>query len=182
MKRGPIILLLGLSVVAVLVAVLASGFQHDPREIASPLINKPAPDFTLKALESGTDGAEQIVKLSSQKGTPVVLNFWATWCIPCQQEHSTLLAVAREFGSSVRFYGLVYQDKPESIDAWLNKRGRAYPTLIDAGSQAAIAFGVYGVPETFVIDKRGVIREKLTGGVNFDDMSRLLNGLISEGM
>ena len=146
-----------------------------------PMIGKPAPDFTLKAIEPAADGSEQIVKLSLQKGHPVVVNFWATWCIPCQQEHSTLLAISREFGGAVHFFGLVYQDKPEAIDAWLNSRGRAYPTLIDVGSQAAIAFGVYGVPETFVIDKKGVIRQKFTGGVDYDEVSALLAGLLKEG-
>lgn len=180
MKRGPVVLFGGLVSVAVLVAVLASGFQHDPHEIASPMIGKPAPDFSLVALEPSATGGEQVVHLAAQRSTPVVLNFWATWCIPCQQEHGTLLAVAREFGDKARFYGLVYQDKPEAIDAWLKARGRAYPTLIDTGSQAAIAFGVYGVPETFVIDKKGVIREKFTGGVTFQGMASLLNALIAE--
>jgi cytochrome c biogenesis protein CcmG/thiol:disulfide interchange protein DsbE len=180
LKRGPIILAVGLIVVGVLVAVLASGFQHDPRAITSPLLGKAAPDFTLQTLEPDASGTTATVKLSAQHGTPVVINFWATWCIPCQQEHSTLLAVSREFNSVAKFYGVVYQDKPEAIDAWLKARGRAYPTLIDVGSQAAIAFGVYGVPETFVIDKKGIIREKFTGGVTFDGVASLLNTLIAE--
>ena len=180
MKRGPIILAVGLLMVGVLVAVLASGFQHDPRSITSPLLGKAAPDFTLQALEPEASGASATVKLSALRGTPVVINFWATWCIPCQQEHSTLLAAAREFDGVAKFYGVVYQDKPEAIDAWLNARGRAYPTLIDVGSQAAIAFGVYGVPETFVIDKKGIIREKFTGGVTFAGVASLLNTLIAE--
>ncbi len=180
MKRGPVILAVGLAVVAGLVAVLASGFQHDPRSISSPLLGKAAPDFTLQTLEPDASGTSASVKLSALRGTPVVINFWATWCIPCQQEHSTLLAVSREFDGVAKFYGVVYQDKPEAIDAWLNARGRAYPTLIDVGSQAAIAFGVYGVPETFVIDKKGVIREKFTGGVTFEGVASLLNTLITE--
>lgn len=180
MKRGPVILAVGLVAVGGLVGVLASGFQHDPHSIESPLLQKPAPDFTLSALETDAAGQPQTVQLSKQRGTPVVVNFWATWCVPCQGEHPTLVAAAREFEGLARFYGVVYQDKPEAIDAWLNARGRAYPTLIDTGSQAAIAFGVYGVPETFVIDKKGVIREKFTGGVTFDGLSAVLNALIAE--
>lgn len=180
MSRGAIILSVGLACVVGLVAVLASGFQHDPREVASPLVDKPAPDFTLTSIELNATGTADTVRLSDQRGTPVVVNFWATWCVPCQQEHQTLLALAKRFRGTVRFYGVVYQDKPEAIDAWLNKRGRGYPTLIDTGSQAAIAFGVYGVPETFVIDQSGVIREKSTGGVSFEGMSGVLNGLLGD--
>lgn len=178
MKRGPIVLLVGAVAVTALVAVLASGFQHDPHTIASPLLNKPAPDFSLQTLEAGSTGPA--VKLSALRGTPVVLNFWATWCVPCQEEHATLLAVARTFREKVAFYGIVYQDQPALIDKWLNARGRAYPTLLDTGSQAAIGYGVYGVPETFVIDKAGVIREKFTGGVSFEGLSGLLERLIGE--
>ncbi|MSP54782.1 MAG: redoxin domain-containing protein [Myxococcales bacterium] len=178
MSRGGVILSVGLACVVGLVAVLASGFQHDPHEVASPLVNKPAPDFTLSTIELNAAGGADTVRLSGQRGTPVVVNFWATWCVPCQQEHQTLLALAARFRGTVRFYGVVYQDKPEAIDAWLNKRGRGYPTLIDAGSQAAIAFGVYGVPETFVIDQSGIIREKSTGGVNFQQLSGVLDELL----
>lgn len=176
MKTGPIVLVIGLLGIAGIVGVLASGFRFDPHAVNSPLIGKPAPDFALAALEPD-DGT---VQLSALSGRPVVLNFWATWCVPCQQEHPALLALAREFRGLVQFYGVVYQDKPETIRVWLDARGRGYPTLLDNGAQTAIAYGVYGVPETFVVDKRGVIREKVAGAVDFAAMMNLLTSLVAE--
>ncbi len=180
MKRGPVVLAIGLVATGGLVAVLASGFQHDPHDIASPLINKPAPDFALPTLELDGSGKQATVKLSEKRGEPVVVNFWATWCVPCQEENPTMIAVAKELSGKSAFYGVIYQDKPEAIDAWLNLHGRGYPTLIDSGSQTAIAYGVYGVPETFVIDKKGIIREKFTGGVSFDGLASVVSALIEE--
>jgi cytochrome c biogenesis protein CcmG/thiol:disulfide interchange protein DsbE len=158
-KRGWV-LGLGLAIVLPLVAVLANGFRHDPREFDSPLVEKAAPDFAL----TSTDG--QPVKLAELRGKPVVVNFWATWCVPCQQEHPYLLAAARKWSDRAHFLGVVYQDTPEKIDAWLAKHGEAYPTLVDEGSRTAIAWGVYGVPETYVIDAGGVIRHKFVGPVD----------------
>jgi cytochrome c biogenesis protein CcmG/thiol:disulfide interchange protein DsbE len=155
------VLLLGLALVLPLVALLAVGFRFDPREIASPLVGKPAPDFTLEPLGGGAP-----VQLSALGGKPAVVNFWATWCVPCQAEHPVLLALARQFEGKVNFLGVVYQDKPEAIQAWLERRGTAYPQLVDVGSRAALAYGVYGVPETYVIDANGIIVEKIAGAVD----------------
>lgn len=167
------ILLLGLAVVVPLVIVLANGFRYDPKEIASPLVGKPAPDFQLTAL----DGA-QTVQLSALKGTPVVVNFWATWCVPCQAEHGTLLQLARAFEGKVAFLGVVYQDEPGNIQKWLDKRGSFYPQLIDTGSKAALAYGVYGVPETYVIDRSGTIVDKVVGPVSGPAMTASLTTLL----
>lgn len=168
------VLALGALVTVPLVVVLASGFQHDPHSIASPLVGKPAPDFSLTAL-----GASAPTQLSALRGKPTVVNFWATWCVPCQQEHAGLLQVSKLFADRVNFFGVVYQDEPAKIEAWLGRHGAGYPTLVDEGSRAAIAFGVYGVPETFVIDATGVIVHKFTGPVDPNQLADMLDGLVS---
>jgi len=165
----------GLLLVLPLVAVLGIGFKFDPHEIASPLIQKAAPDFTLTPLDGSAP-----VTLSAQRGHPVVVNFWATWCIPCQAEHRDLQALARMFAGKVSFYGVVYQDKPEAIASWLEKRGSLFPQLVDTGSSAALAFGVYGVPETYVIDKEGIIVHKVTGPIDGGEMQSLLSMLVAK--
>ena len=165
------VLVAGFALVLPLLFILAKGFDSDPHEFDSPLIGKPAPDFTLHDL----DGAE--VSLASLRGKPVVLNFWATWCVPCKQEHPYLLAAAARAGDRVTFYGVVYQDEPETIRGWLEKHGSGYPTLVDEGNRAAIAFGVYGVPETYVIDAQGIIRHKFVGPVTPDELSAQLAAL-----
>ena len=168
------VLALGVLVTVPLVAVLAVGFQHDPHDIASPLVGKPAPDFTLTPL-----GADTPVQLSTLRGRPAVVNFWATWCIPCQQEHPGLLQVSKLYAEKVNFFGVVYQDEPEKIHAWLDRHGSAYPTLVDEGSRAAIAFGVYGVPETYIIDKNGVITWKFTGPVDAASLLEQIQPLVN---
>lgn len=163
----------GLLLIVPLVGVLAIAFQHDPKRIESPLVGRPAPDFAL----SPVDGSAQI-RLSALRGTPVVLNFWATWCEPCKAEHATLLSAARRYGDRVRFIGVVYQDQPEKIAKWLSVHGSAYPTLVDVGSQAAIAFGVYGVPETYVIDTAGRVSYKFIGMVEPGTLAQQLEPLL----
>lgn len=163
------VLALGAIVVVPLVAVLAVGFQHDPHSIASPLVGRPAPAFSLTTLEGATLATEAL------QGKPVVVNFWATWCVPCVSEHPLMLQIARRYGDKVQFVGIVYQDEPAAISAWLDRHGAGYPTLIDEGGRAAIAYGVYGVPETFVIDPSGVIAEKFTGPINPDSLVAILD-------
>jgi cytochrome c biogenesis protein CcmG/thiol:disulfide interchange protein DsbE len=159
----------GLVVTAPLLLVLGLSFQNDPHQIDSPLVGRPAPDFLLSPIDGGAP-----VRLSEQRGTPAVVNFWATWCVPCKAEHRTLVAVARRMEGKARFFGVVYQDEPAKIRKWLEGAGSAYPQLLDVGSKAAIAYGVYGVPETYVIDGDGVITYKFTGPV---DAASLLSKL-----
>lgn len=148
------VLIVGGVLIVPLLVFLGWGFKFDPRKIDSPLIGKPAPPFSLVDLDGKT------VKLEALRGRPVVLNFWATWCQPCILEHPVFEAGARRFGDQVAFLGVVYQDDPLRIRSFQAQNGSWGLTLVDPGSSVAIAYGVYGVPETYLIDAEGVIVEK----------------------
>lgn len=164
----------GLVLVVPLLYFLGRGFDFDPKEIQSPLVGKPAPELTLPALGG------QTYQVSALKGTPVVLNFWATWCVPCKQEHELLQQAAAHYEGKVQFLGVVYQDTEEKIRAWLGPTGSKYPTLLDIGSRGAIGYGVYGVPETFFINRAGVIVEKFAGPVSAQYLVATVEKLIQE--
>ena len=152
--------LLPLIVFAVLVGFLAVGLKLDPREVPSPLIDKPAPAFSLPRL----DAPEQQLTLSDLKGKVWLLNVWASWCVACRIEHPVLVELAKS--GAVPIYGLNYKDQREDALAWLAKHGDPYRlSLSDSKGLVGIDFGVYGVPETFVIDKNGTIRLKHIGPV-----------------
>jgi cytochrome c biogenesis protein CcmG/thiol:disulfide interchange protein DsbE len=155
---NPRVLLVGLAVVAPLVAVLLLNLGRDPHVIGSPLVGRAAPDFTLRPLDGGAP-----VTLASLRGRPVVLNFWATWCVPCFQEHPLLVSAARSLGERARFIGVIYEDSEEQVQGFLARQGSAYPSLLDPGSRTAIAFGIFGVPETYFIDAEGRIAAKHVG-------------------
>ena len=152
------VLVAGLLVVVPLLAVLVLNIGRDPHAFNSPMIGRPAPAFTLKSTGDGTP-----VSLASLRGKPVVINFWATWCVPCYEEHAVLVAAAREAGDSVQFLGVVYEDEEERVGEFLARQGSAYPSLMDADGKTAMSYGVYGVPETFFVDAQGRIAAKYTG-------------------
>lgn len=151
----------GLLVAVPLLAVLLLNIGRDPHSAASPLVGRPAPPFSLTPVGGGPP-----VTLGSLRGRPVVLNFWATWCVPCVQEHQTLTQAARALGSEVQFLGTVYDDEEAHIQSFLSIRGRAYPSLMDPDGKTAIAYGVYGVPETYFINREGTIVSKFKGPLN----------------
>ena len=147
-----------LAVFLVLVGFLAVGLKLDPRAVPSPLINKPAPAFVLPRL----DDASQTMRRDDLLGKAWVLNVWASWCGPCRDEHPQVLALAR--GKHAPIIGLNYKDARDDARGWLQQLGDPYTvSLSDADGRTGINFGVYGVPETFVIDKGGVIRFKHVG-------------------
>ena len=146
---------LGLAVVLPLLAILVLNLGRDPHSVRSPLIGRPAPSFTLTPVGGGPP-----VSLESLRGKPVVINFWATWCVPCFQEHPALQAAARAMGREVQFLGVVYDDEEARVRSFLAERGQAYPSLVDDGARTAIAYGVAGVPETYFIDGAGRISAK----------------------
>ena len=141
-----------------LAVMLAVGLRLDPREVPSPLIDKPAPKFALTRL----DDAARTIRLDDMRGKVWVLNVWASWCVACREEHPLLVEYAKK--RVVPIYGLNYKDQRSDAKAWLARFGNPYDaSLFDDEGRVGIDFGVYGVPETFVIDQNGVIRMKHIG-------------------
>lgn len=157
------LLWLPLAAFAALAAMLAAGLGLNPREVPSPYIGKPAPDFTLPLLH---DGARSLSP-SELRGQVWVLNVWASWCAPCRAEHPLLVEAARD--RQVTLVGLNYKDDPRNAQEWLRALGDPYGvSAADRDGRVAIDFGVYGVPETFVIDREGVVRLKHVGPLTVD--------------
>jgi len=168
--------LIPLLIFAVLMGFLAVGLGLKPREVPSPLINKPAPSFSLPTL----DAPQQNLSAQDLRGKVWILNVWASWCVACRIEHPLLVEFAKT--STVPIYGLNYKDKREDAVRWLANYGNPYTrSMSDTEGLVGIDFGVYGVPETFVIDKQGVIRMKQIGPVTpevmRDDILPLLRKL-----
>ncbi|MBU1358060.1 MAG: DsbE family thiol:disulfide interchange protein [Gammaproteobacteria bacterium] len=154
MKRSwwPLLLFGGLLV------MLAAGLGLRPSEVPSPLIGKPAPSFRLPLI--GTP--EQTLSPQDLRGQVWLLNVWASWCVACRQEHEVVLAASQS--GAVPIYGLNYKDRRGDASQWLARFGNPYvASLSDIDGRVGIDFGVYGVPETFLIDKQGIVRHKLTG-------------------
>lgn len=148
--------LIPVAVLALLVALFAIGLRQDPREIPSPLIGKPAPAFALPQL-----GGERQLSQDDLKGRPLLVNFFASWCAGCQVEHPLLMQLA---GQGVEIVGMDYKDATADATQWLQRHGNPYRTVIaDQQGTAGLDFGVYGVPETFVLDAAGVIVHKHIG-------------------
>ena len=146
-----------------LVVFLAIGLRRDPHEVPSPLINKPAPAFQLPQLH------EQAKTFSPQelRGKVWLLNVWASWCISCREEHPLLLELARS--RAVPLYGLNYKDQRNDAIAWLNELGNPYLiSAADLDGRVGIDYGVYGAPETYLIDRDGIIRFKHIGPLTSD--------------
>jgi cytochrome c biogenesis protein CcmG/thiol:disulfide interchange protein DsbE len=141
--------------------VLASRFGTDPRLVESPLIGEVAPGFELESL----DGSGS-VSLAELQGDIVVLNFFASWCLECREEHDDLVATSESFaGAGVTFVQVAYQEEAERSMAYLEEAGTSSATryLADSGSRTAIAYGVFGIPETFFIDPDGLVVGKIIG-------------------
>lgn len=160
---------------AALIALLAFGFGKDPNVIASPLIDKPAPLFTLKTLDG------KPLSLRQLKGRPVVVNFWASWCLECKVEHPYLVDAWSTYApDQVGFVGVVYQDSAAAARSFMKQHGGAWPSGLDPGGLTAINYGVYGVPETFFIDARGIIRYKQIGPVTPKILAQQIGRLVHE--
>ena len=141
-----------------MVALLGVGLKLDPREVPSPLIGKPAPHFELPQLRETTRTFTE----RDMRGKVWMLNVWASWCVSCRAEHPVLLDLAAS--GTVPIYGLNYKDKREDGLAWLKGMGDPYTlSIYDFDGRVGIDYGVYAVPETYVIDKAGVIRYKRIG-------------------
>ena len=168
--------LIPLGIFAILIGFLAMGLGLKPHEIPSPLINKPAPAFSLPLL----DDPQQKLAAQDLRGKVWILNVWASWCVACRIEHPLLVEFSKT--ATVPVYGLNYKDKRDDAMRWLANFGNPYTrSLSDTEGLVGIDFGVYGVPETFIIDKEGVIRMKQIGPVTpevlRDDILPLLRKL-----
>lgn len=168
MKANRVVLSVGAAVCLPLLVVLAVAFRFDPKIVASPLVGKPAPRFSLADLGGAVHRLEEL------SGRPVVLNFWATYCPPCYDEHPLFLAYAERYRGQVQFLGVIYQDEPAKIARWERELGSWGPSLIDPEGRVAIAYGVYGPPETFFIGADGRIVDKVIGQVTQPMLERLL--------
>ncbi len=153
--------------------LLAFGLKLDPRKLPSPLVGKTLPGFSLPTL----DDPNKLFTNADLKGKVVLINVWASWCVACRQEHPVLMAVARE--RQVPLIGLNYKDKREDALRVLKTEGNPYEvSIVDANGRVGIDWGVYGVPETFVIDKQGVVRERHVGPISPADWEQKLLPLI----
>jgi len=156
-----------LAVFILLVGFLAVGLKLDPREVPSPLVGKPAPAFELPILQQPdqrfVDAARRFAP-SDMRGKVWLLNVWASWCVSCREEHPLLLDLAKR--GVMPILGLNYKDKGDEATAWLKQFGNPYAlSAVDADGRIGIDYGVYGVPETYLIDAEGVIRYKQIGPI-----------------
>ena len=146
-----------------LVAILAVGLRHDPHEVPSPLINKAAPAFQLSQLQDPS----KTFSAADMRGKVWLLNVWASWCVTCRDEHPLLLQYARS--GALPIYGLNYKDNREDALSWLGELGDPYVLSVsDKDGRVGIDYGVYGAPETYLIDRDGIIRFKQVGPVTPD--------------
>lgn len=165
----PLLAFVGLAV------MLGVGLKLKPREVPSPFINKAAPAFVLPTLQD----SQRQLSPADLRGQVWVLNVWASWCAPCREEHPLLVAVAREPGTTV--VGLNYKDDPRNAQEWLRKLGDPYlSTAVDRDGRVGIDYGVYGVPETFVIDKAGIVRLKHVGPMTEEVWARDVRPLLEK--
>lgn len=171
--RGRTWILLPLLGVPILL-LLWWGLGRDPTAISSPLPGRMAPTFRLETLDGDT------LDMADLRGQVVVLNFWASWCVPCIQEHPVLREAGERYREDgVRVVGVLYQDSRRNAIDFMERLGGDWPTVLDPGTRTAIDYGVYGVPETFFIDRTGRIAYKQIGPVNREVMTTWIERLLS---
>ena len=140
--------------------LLFSGLGRDPSEIPSPLIGQPVPEFTLTTIDGATLSSADL------RGRPLVVNFWASWCGPCVEEHGVLLAAQERYGEAATIVGILYNDTADGARGFLARYGDGgWATLTDPSGSTAIDFGVTGPPESFFVDAGGIVRHKQYGPV-----------------
>ena len=160
--------LLVITALVVLFAVMLGG-DRNPKEIKSVLIGKPVPELALPALIGGTPLTHETLK----NGKPLLVNFFASWCVPCRAEHENLMLLASEAGLPI--VGIAYKDPPEKSKRFLDDLGNPFSlTAMDQDGRAAIDWGVTGVPESFLIDGNGIIRYRHWGPIVGDSLEKRL--------
>lgn len=164
-----------LIVFLLIVVVLWRGLSLHPNQVPSPLINKAAPNFQLPTLENGN----KFLTNKNFLGQVTLLNVWATWCVACAEEHDFLLHLAND--EKIIIYGFDYKDDPAAAKKILQEHGNPYKIIgVDQSGNVAIDWGVYGTPETFVIDKKGIIRYKQLGPITEQVWNENLKPLIEK--
>ena len=164
-----------LAIFIVLVAFLYRGLSLDPKRVPSPLVGKPMPEFSLPRLQD----ASATLGDTDLKGKVSILNIWATWCVSCRAEHEVLLQLAKS--SNVDIYGLNYKDERAKAQQWLVQLGNPYvANAFDADGRVGIDWGVYGAPETFIMDQQGIIRHKHIGPLSVDALNNEILPLIAK--
>ena len=170
-----LLFLLPVALFAVLVVAFAVGLRHDPHLVPSALINRPAPDFALPGLYESANGLTR----NDLDGRVTLVNFFASWCAPCREEHTELMALSRLPG--VALDGIAYKDKPEESRRFLDRLGDPFRRIgVDRNGTTAIDFGVYGVPETYVVDATGHIRLRHVGPLTAEDVRSEILPLIQK--
>jgi len=173
MKRR-LVFLLPVVLFAVLLVAFSVGLTHDPHLLPSALIDRPAPKFALPGLYDAAKGLSR----EDLGGQVTLVNFFASWCAPCREEHPQLMALARRPG--VTLEGIAYKDEPEASRRFLNDLGNPFRRIgIDRDGATAIDFGVYGVPETYVVDGGGHIRYRQVGPLSTEDIEQKILPLVS---
>jgi cytochrome c biogenesis protein CcmG, thiol:disulfide interchange protein DsbE len=168
-------LLIPLAVFLVIAVFLGVGLTRDPRKLPSTMIDRPAPQFTLKQVSA----PDKTFSPADMKGQVWMLNVWASWCTACRVEHPLLVEIARS--KAVPLIGLDYKDQPEDAVKFLAQQGNPYMlSALDLEGRVGIDYGVYGVPETFIIDKNGRIRHKQIGPITPEDLQQTILPLIAE--
>lgn len=164
-----LVFILPILVLIALIGFFWRGLYLNPTLVTSPLIGKPVPDFSLPRLHD----PQQAFNQSRLKGQVSLVNVWATWCVACREEQRTLLHFSKQ--NIVPIYGLDYKDDRQSALRWLTERGNPYTAIaFDATGNVAINWGVYGAPETFLIDQHGIIRYKYIGPITTEVIQREL--------
>lgn len=164
-----------LGIFALLVTLLYFGLGNDPRKIPSPLVGKPVPDFNLPQLYDD----KKTVKPDDLLGKVWVLNVWASWCVSCRAEHAVLTQFIKD--NQLTVLGLNYKDERPDAKAWLAQFGNPYAVIaVDLDGRVGIDWGVYGVPESFIIDKKGIIRYKFTGPIDQKAVVDILKPMVDQ--
>ncbi|MFV2008184.1 MAG: TlpA family protein disulfide reductase [Longimicrobiales bacterium] len=160
--------------VTAFVVLLAFGLTRRSDFLPSPLVGQASPGFSLPVLDE-----DRTASMDEFEGRPVVVNFWASWCLACIQEHPVLVRAWQRYAErGVEMVGIVYQDSPANARRYIEKYGGGWLQLLDPNSRAAIDFGVYGVPETFFIQPDGIIAHKHLGPVTDALMTELIEGML----
>lgn len=167
--------LLPFVIFAVVVGFLAVGLTLNPREVPSPLVGKSVPDFSLPQLHD----PDKVFSPKDMLGQVWLFNVWASWCGGCREEHPVLMKLAK--AGEAPIYGMDYKDRRDEALMWLRRHGNPYPlTAVDESGRVGIDYGVYGVPETYVIDKAGIIRYKQIGPLDEDTLRQKIIPLIRD--